>query len=207
MIKKVRGALVNERHGFCCGIDEVGRGALAGPVVAAAVILPRGWYPKGLADSKTLSKSKRNHLHTCMISEITFGIGLSFPDEIDRINIRNATLRAMKRATVNLGTKVNVALIDGKDIPIQMKMFSKAFVSGDSYLPAIAAASIVAKVYRDDLMFALAKTHPEYGWQNNVGYGTSHHLLALKEYGRTSHHRCSFSPIYNMLCQENKLSH
>ena len=143
MVKKVGGALVNERHGFCCGIDEVGRGALAGPVVAAAVILPRGWYPKGLADSKTLSKSKRSHLHNCMINEITFGIGLSFPDEIDRINIRNATLRAMKRATVNLSTKVNVALIDGKDIPIEMNMFSKAFVSGDSYLPVIAAASVV----------------------------------------------------------------
>ena len=172
--------LMPARYGLCCGVDEAGRGALAGPVVAAAVILPRGWYPEGLDDSKKLSRLKRLNLFKVMMERVKFGIGVASPNEVDSINVQMASLLAMKRSILNLTPLPNSALIDGIYVPKKMKIYSRAIVAGDSLVPAIAAASIFAKVYRDDFMNYLSKVHPFYGWDKNAGYGTKHHLMALK---------------------------
>lgn len=195
------------RDGFSCGVDEVGLGALAGPVVAAAVILPRGWYPSGLNDSKRLSKLKRNELYCELEQKVSYGIGIVSSKHIDRINILRASLLAMSRAINRLTVRPNIVLVDGVNTLDGADLFSKAIISGDRSVASIAAASVLAKVYRDNLMTDMAEKYPEYEWNNNAGYGTKRHLLALKEYGITIHHRCSFSPIYKILWQENKITH
>ena len=200
MVRQSKRILFPVRNGFYCGVDEVGRGAIAGPVVSAAVILPRGYYPVGLDDSKKLSKSNREDLYASMQEKVQFGIGLATSKEVDRVNVHHASLLAMRRALVNLRISPEIVLIDGKYVPKNIDAFTQSVVSGDSLIPAIAASSIFAKVYRDNLMRNLSRVHTEYGWENNVGYGTKYHLEGLKKHGLTSEHRCSFAPIYNMLC-------
>ena len=190
--------MYGKRFGWCCGVDEVGRGALAGPVVAAAVTLRRGIFPVGLRDSKKLSKLKREKLFEIIQDSSDYGIGLATAEEIDDLNILQASLLAMTRAVKNLKATPKVVLVDGIHLPHNLSQFALSITSGDMVIPAIAASSIIAKVYRDNLMRKLSLIYPEYGWDKNVGYGTSHHRMALKKYGKTSEHRCSFAPIYNM---------
>ena len=175
------------------GVDEVGRGPLAGPVVAAAVILP-GEPPDGIRDSKQLSPAARFRLDREIRACSEVAIALASVEEIDRLNILEATMLAMRRAVALLPTPPEAALVDGNRLP-ELACPARAIVKGDARCPAIAAASIVAKEARDCLMRALAIAHPGYGWERNAGYGTAAHLAALGRLGTTPHHRRSFAPI------------
>lgn len=175
------------------GIDEVGRGPLAGPVVAAAVILDAKSSIEGLADSKKLTPERRETLAALIHRRATaVGIAEACVDEIDRLNILNATLLAMQRAVAALGVTPGMVLIDGSHAPRLDGCETRCIVGGDGLEPAISAASIVAKVYRDRLMLALHERHPEYGFDRHKGYGTSFHLAALDRLGPTPEHRRSF---------------
>jgi ribonuclease HII len=178
------------------GVDEVGRGPLAGPVVAAAVILVRPL--RGLADSKTLCAEERERLAGLMRARARIGIGAASVAEIDRINILQASLLAMRRAVLRLGCLPDLALIDGKHAP-ELPCPVQTIVDGDALVPAISAASIVAKVTRDRLMRRLAVRYPGYGWETNVGYATSAHRAAIWQLGVCCHHRRSFAPVQGML--------
>jgi ribonuclease HII len=181
-----------------CGVDEAGRGPLAGPVVAAAVILDRTSMPDGLDDSKRLTAARRRALLADLMSVAMIGVGSASVEEIDQINILNATMLAMRRALEALPVTPMVALVDGNrcpDLPCQ----ARAVVKGDQRCLSIAAASIVAKVHRDAVMADLAATYPAYGWRRNAGYGTAEHLAALRSHGPTSHHRRSFAPVRAVL--------
>jgi ribonuclease HII len=178
------------------GVDEVGRGPLAGPVLAAAVILPRPL--KGLADSKTLCAEERERLAALVRKHARIGIGAASVAEIDRINILRASLLAMRRAVLRLGCVPDVALIDGKHAP-ELPCPVETIVDGDALVPAISAASIVAKVTRDRLMRRLAARYPGYGWETNVGYATSAHRAAIWQLGACCHHRRSFASVQGTL--------
>ena len=191
---------VDEKLGSDCGIDEAGRGPWAGPVVAAAVILPKGFSTIDIDDSKKLSKIKREMLFQEIISHSEYGIGYGSVEEIDKHNILQATFLAMRRAVINLKSLPSRALIDGNTIPPGLPCVAKSIVKGDSKVVSIAAASIIAKVTRDRIMTNLAKLHPGYGWEKNFGYGVKEHKLALQTLGITSEHRRSFKPVHNMLC-------
>ena len=175
-----------------CGVDEAGRGPLAGPVCAAAVILPRDIEIPGLNDSKKLSDKKRRELFPVIKEQaVAYGIAFASEQEIDEINILQATFLAMQRAMDQLPVKPELALIDGnraKDFGIP----AKTVVKGDSLSASIAAASILAKVTRDDLMVELAETYPQYGFEIHKGYGTKAHYAALREFGACPIHRQSF---------------
>ncbi len=179
-----------------CGVDEAGRGPLAGPVCAAAVILPRGLVIDDLTDSKKLTDKKRRELFPIIKEQaIAYGIAFASEQEIDSLNILQATFLAMRRAIDQLGGRADFALIDGNretdfGIPV------KTVVKGDSLSASIAAASILAKVTRDDLMIELAKTYPEYGFEIHKGYGTKAHYAALDAHGVTPIHRMSFLKKY-----------
>ncbi len=175
------------------GIDEVGRGPLAGPVVAAAVIL-RAVPPVGLRDSKKLSPAARFRLDRQIRATSDVAIALASVEEIDRLNILEATMLAMRRAVGLLATPPEAALVDGNRLP-DLPCPARAIVGGDACCPSIAAASIVAKEARDCLMRALAVAHPGYGWERNAGYGTAAHLEGLARLGATPHHRRSFAPV------------
>ena len=183
-----------------CGIDEVGRGPLAGPVVAAAVVLPAGGLPDALArainDSKALSLRTREALEPEIRAHaLAVALAEASPAEIDALNIHKATLLAMKRAYEALpGEPPAVALIDGKFKP-DLACLMEAIVKGDGRSQSIAAASIVAKVARDREMLRLAELHPQYGWDRNAGYPTPEHLEALRRHGVTPHHRVTFAPV------------
>ena len=180
------------------GVDEVGRGPLAGPVISAAIILNKEMIPEGINDSKKLSKKKREVINEELISQHSFAIGIASVEEIDKINILQASLLAMKRAVLNLNIKPQTILIDGNKLPdLEYNMYP--IIKGDSKSISIAAASIIAKVYRDKLMQDLSLQYPGYYWEKNSGYGTKQHLLALNNLGVTPIHRKSFAPIYNML--------
>ncbi len=183
------------------GIDEAGRGPWAGPVVAAAVILDRDHTPTGLDDSKRLSASRRKDLYRVLVSGADVGIGVATVDEIDELNILQATFLAMRRAAEALNPKPELALVDGNAAP-GLSCPVRTIVKGDQKCPSIAAASIVAKVTRDRLMTELAREYPNYGWERNKGYGTKDHRQALIRHGVTPHHRRSFKPIHKMLCKE-----
>lgn len=178
--------------GAICGVDEAGRGPLAGPVCAAAVILPQHLEIPGLTDSKKLSDKKRRELFPLIQEQaIAFGIGFASEQEIDELNILQATFLAMKRALAQLGTLPELALIDGNretdfGIPV------RTVVKGDSLSANIAAASILAKVSRDDLMIQLAQKYPQYGFEVHKGYGTRAHYQALEAYGPSEVHRKTF---------------
>ena len=175
-----------------CGVDEAGRGPLAGPVCAAAVILPEHLEIPGLTDSKKLTDKKRRELFPIIQEQaIAYGIGLASEKEIDEINILQATFLAMQRALDQLGVKPELALIDGnreKDFGVPVK----TVVKGDSLSANIAAASVLAKVTRDDLMLELAQQYPEYGFDIHKGYGTKAHYAALREHGPSAIHRMTF---------------
>lgn len=185
--------------GLVAGVDEAGRGPLAGPVVAAAVILNRAKIPKGLNDSKQLDAETRDELFShIMFSAIAVGVGEASVDEIDLINIRQATHMAMARAVRALAFAPAFALVDGNDAPA-LPCPCDTIVEGDAKSVSIAAASIIAKVTRDRMMAILHETHPNYGWAKNKGYGTPQHLTALTRHGPTPHHRRSFAPVHNIL--------
>ena len=191
---------LDEKLGSDCGIDEVGRGPWAGPVVAAAVVLPKDFSTIDIDDSKKLSKKRREILFQDITSNSDYGVGYGSVEEIDRYNILQATFLAMKRAVLDLNCVPSRALIDGNIVPPGFPCIAKSIVKGDSKVVSIAAASIIAKVTRDRLMTNLARLYPGYGWHKNFGYGVREHKDALKLLGITSEHRRSFKPIHNMLC-------
>ena len=180
------------------GVDEVGRGPLAGPVISAAIILNKEIIPEGIKESKKLSKKKRIIINEQLISHHSYAIGMATVEEIDKINILQANLLSMKRAILGLNIAPKSILVDGNKLPdLEYKMYP--IVKGDSKSVSIAAASIIAKVYRDKLMEDLSIQYPGYYWEKNSGYGTKQHLLALNNLGVTPIHRKTFAPIYNML--------
>ena len=176
------------------GVDEVGRGSLIGPVYAAAVILDKSINLKILKDSKTLTKEKREVLFSYIKKNSVWAIGKASVKEIDKINILEASLLAMKRAIKKLKKKPSYVLVDGNKIPDLKNYNLRAVVKGDQKIPAISAASIIAKVTRDKFIITLAKKNKGYNWDQNCGYGTKHHLKAIKKIGITKHHRKTFSP-------------
>lgn len=180
--------------GVVAGVDEAGRGPWAGPVVAAAVIARRNTTPKGINDSKKLSHSKRESLFQAIMDNCEVGIGIASPEEIDEMNILQATMLSMQRAVELLPKVPDIALIDGNKTP-KLNCNSIAIIKGDSKSLSIAAASIVAKVTRDRIMHKLSEEFPHYKWDKNSGYGTSDHQQALDKYGITKHHRKSYKPI------------
>jgi len=191
--------LLKTMAGPICGVDEVGRGPLAGPVVAAAVILDRGRIPKGLNDSKQLSEEDREALYPrIMEAAVAVGVGEASVGEIDLINIRQATHMAMARAVRALSVAAEFALVDGNDPP-PLPCRCDTLIGGDARSVSIAAASIIAKVTRDRMMVALHDAHPGYNWRSNKGYGTPEHYAGLKAHGVTPHHRRSFAPIRAIL--------
>ena len=182
------------------GMDEVGRGPLAGPVTAAAVILDPDRIPAGLGDSKTLSFTKRERLYAEIMALAQVSVAHASVEEIDSLNILRASHLAMERAVAAL--PADHALVDGHLIPKGLACTSRAIVRGDALCLSIAAASVVAKVTRDRIMVDLAQQHPGYGWERNAGYPTPAHLQALLDFGITPHHRRSFKPVHNILYQE-----
>ena len=182
----------NHINGYICGIDEVGRGCLAGPVVAAAIILNFDSIPIGINDSKKLSKKKRQNIYIDIKKEaLDIAIGQASNIEIDQMNILNASLLAMKRAYKNLKTPTELALIDGNYSPkINCKTIN--IIKGDSKSLSIAAASIVAKQYRDKLMEEIGNKYPKYNFKKNAGYGTKEHYKSIDSNGLTEFHRKSF---------------
>lgn len=186
--------------GLVCGVDEVGRGPWAGPVLTAAVILNPDNIPDGLNDSKKLTRKKREALYPLIMEVAKVGFGEASVEEIDHHNILQATLIAMRRAVENLGIKPDHALVDGNQLP-KLICPATCIKKGDNISLSIAAASIVAKVKRDFLMKNLGEIYPEYGWAHNAGYGTSHHQKALRLVGPSRFHRKSFAPIRNLISQ------
>lgn len=191
-------AFEDQSSGIVCGIDEVGRGPLAGPVVAAAVIIRRAEAPSAILeqinDSKKLTFKKRDYLFNKIHDFCDVSLAECSVDEIDHLNILQASLRAMAKAFHGLKTAPDTALIDGNQKP-KLSCTMKTIVKGDSKSLSIAAASIVAKHYRDNLMTQMALEFPHYGWEKNAGYGTAHHLQAIEKHGVSIHHRRSFAPV------------
>ncbi len=183
---------------FTAGVDEVGRGCLAGPVVSAAVILKKSICLEILKDSKKITFKKRELISKHIRKNSYFGIGVASVNEILKLNILNASLLAMKRAINQLEIKPDLTLIDGNFAPKSLKNY-KTIINGDNKVKVISAASIVAKVYRDRLMIKLSKKFSNYAWERNFGYGTKAHLEGLKKYGVTLHHRKSFKPVHKIL--------
>ncbi|WP_270732544.1 ribonuclease HII [Shimia sp. Alg240-R146] len=184
------------------GVDEVGRGPLAGPVTAAAVILDPMRIPAGLNDSKKLSAKKREAIAKEIWATAQVSVAHASVAEIDEINILRASHLAMERAVAALDPAPDYLLIDGNLIPSNLTLTSEAVVKGDGKSVSIAAASIVAKIARDDIMMDLAQQFPGYGWDTNAGYPSKSHKAALQNLGVTPHHRRSFKPVHNILYQE-----
>ena len=206
----------NQYEGIVAGIDEAGRGPLAGPVVAACAIIDREKYPKAINDSKKLTEKIRENIYGEILELedkgfLKYGEGWVFQDVIDEINIRQATMLAMKKSYENLLQKydinnsanslVSMVLVDGNFVPEidTEKTKAKYIIKGDAKSLSIATASIIAKVSRDRYMLEIAKKYPEYGWRTNKGYGTKAHLAAIDKNGLTPHHRCSFTKIQGSL--------
>ncbi|WP_283178741.1 ribonuclease HII [Gemmobacter sp. 24YEA27] len=190
------------------GVDEVGRGPIAGPVTAAAVRLDPGNIPEGLRDSKAMSQAARERLSDWLLTHAAVSVAHASVEEIDEINILRASHLAMERAVAGLGQGQgqgqgpDFALIDGNLLPRGLTIPARALVRGDARCQSIAAASIVAKVARDRIMVDLAQQFPGYGWERNAGYPTKAHLQALLDFGVTPVHRRSFKPIHNILYQD-----
>ncbi len=191
----------HENLGKHCGVDEVGRGAWSGPVVAAAVRLNSFVNIKGLADSKKIGSTLRVKLYYQIIENSTVGVSFVSSSVIDSNNILQASLQAMENAVMKILDEDDKVFFDGNSLPRTFRNSPKAYavIKGDQKIASIAAASIVAKVSRDFFMNALNLSHPGYGWAKNVGYGVSSHSLGIKKLGVNTHHRRSFKPIYNML--------
>jgi len=177
------------------GVDEVGRGSLIGPVYAAAVILNKSINTKILKDSKSLSKNKRKEISTYIKKNSIWAIGQASVKEIEKINILQASLLAMKRAIIKLKKKPSLVLIDGNKLPNIKNYNLKYIIKGDQKIPSISAASIIAKVSRDKFVTTLSKNFKNYRWDTNSGYGTKEHIKAIKKFGVTKYHRKTFSPI------------
>lgn len=186
--------------GLVAGVDEVGRGPWAGPVVAAAVIFKRGAIPRGIDDSKLLTRTRREALFEALHDTAIIGVGQASVEEIERLNILAAAMLAMSRAVADLAVVPDHALIDGNRAP-DLPCPATTLVGGDRRSLSIAAASIIAKVTRDRLMTHLAADHPGYGWERNAGYGTPEHTAALDRLGITVHHRRGFAPIARRLAE------
>ena len=180
------------------GVDEVGRGCLAGPVVSAAVVLKKGINLKLLKDSKKISFNKREKISKHIKENSYYAIGIASVEEILKLNILQASLLSMKRALNQLTIKPEITLIDGNFAPEGIKKY-KTIINGDEKVKAISAASIIAKVYRDKLMIKLSEKYSNYSWERNFGYGTKAHLEGLKKFGVTAHHRKSFKPVHKIL--------
>ncbi|USG62195.1 ribonuclease HII [Sneathiella marina] len=191
-------SLEQAETGIVAGVDEVGRGPFAGPVVAAAVILDQNQIPAGIQDSKKLSRAARERLFVDITNSSLVGLGEASVEEIDEINILQASLLAMRRAVADLKSRPDFVLVDGNKDP-DLGIKTRTVVKGDAISLSIAAASIVAKVTRDRKMCALAKAYPHYGWEKNAGYGTAEHRKGLREFGVTPLHRRSFAPIRALL--------
>ncbi len=200
-----RSAIQRGAH-IVAGVDEVGRGPLAGPVVAAAVILNARAIPEGLNDSKKLTNNRRIALNQEIWAKAEVSVGEASVDEIDELNILRASHLAMERAVLGLKRTPDHLLIDGNMIPAGLTLSAEAIVKGDGRSLSISAASIVAKIYRDSIMWDLAQHYPGYGWETNVGYPSKSHRLALQNLGVTPHHRRSFKPVYNILYQEKNVT-
>ena len=181
------------------GVDEVGRGCLAGPVFSAAVILNNKVNTKNIQDSKKIPFKKRVLLARYIKKNSIFAVGIASVEEIEKINILNASLLSMKRALYKLKIKPSLAYIDGIHAPKNLNINYKTIIKGDDKISCISAASIIAKVARDLFMIKLAKKYPKYNWHKNFGYGTKAHLDSLIKYGITKHHRKKFKPVHNML--------
>ncbi len=188
------------------GVDEVGRGPIAGPVTAAAVVLDPASIPPGLNDSKKLSARRREALFGLIMDSADVCVAHASVAEIDEINILRASHLAMERAVAGLSRPPDHLLIDGNQMPRGLTLSAETVVKGDARSLSIAAASIVAKVTRDRLMVGLAQQHPGYGWETNAGYPSKSHISALHNLGVTPHHRRSFKPVYNILYQEKSVS-
>ena len=186
---------------FIAGVDEVGRGPLCGPVVAAACILKENYYLEGLNDSKKLSEKKRDKLFDILINEcVAYGIGIVEPKRIDEINILEASKEAMKIAISNLSVKPEHVLIDA--VKLDLDVPSTPIIKGDAKSASIAAASVIAKVTRDKMMYDLDKEYPEYGFASHKGYPTKKHIEAVKEHGVLDFYRFTFSPISEIIKEE-----
>ena len=188
------------------GVDEVGRGPLAGPVTAAAVILDASRIPNGLNDSKKLTAKRREALSEELEAVAHISVAHASVEEIDSLNILRASHLAMERAVEGLPVTPDYLLIDGNLIPRGLSIPSEAVVRGDARSFSIAAASIVAKLCRDRIMWDLAQHYPGYGWETNMGYPSKSHRLALENLGVTPHHRRSFKPVHNILYQDKTVS-
>ena len=197
-------SLMGQGYPLIAGVDEVGRGPLAGPVTAAAVILDPSNIPQGLNDSKKLSAKRRENLYDLILKSSTVAVAHVSVEEIDRINILQASLLAMRNAVAALRPQPAHLLIDGNRVPDPINIPAQPIVKGDGKSLSIAAASIVAKTVRDRLMTELSLQNPGYGWEKNAGYPSKQHILALERLGVTPHHRRSFRPVHNILYQENK---
>jgi len=190
--------LYSEGIDLICGVDEVGRGPLFGPVVAAAVILPKNFYNEYIKDSKKLTEKKREEMYEIITENaVSIGLGIISVETIDKINIYEATKLAMKEAINNLSIKPEHILIDA--MKLDLKIPSTSIIKGDALSESIAAASIIAKVTRDRMIEKMDKDYPEYDLKNNKGYGTKKHIEALHKYGVTPHHRKSYSPVREVL--------
>jgi ribonuclease HII len=185
------------------GVDEVGRGPLSGPVTAAACILDPARIPAGIDDSKRLKEADRLRL-AAEIKDcaVAWAIAHATVQEIDAINILQASHLAMKRALQALVPVADFALVDGNKMPREIPIPGQTVIKGDAKSLSIAAASIIAKVERDQIMRDLARLHPEFGWETNMGYPTEQHRKALEQFGPTPHHRITFGPVRKMLCEE-----
>lgn len=186
------------------GVDEVGRGCLAGPVFAAAVILNNNINTQDIKDSKKIPFWKRILISEYIKRNSTYSVGIASVEEINKINILNASLLAMQRALDKLKKKPDIAYIDGLFAPKNSKIKCKTFIKGDEKITCISAASIIAKVSRDLFMIKLAKKYNKYCWHKNFGYGTRDHFNSLKKYGVTKHHRKKFKPIHYMLIDQTR---
>ncbi len=193
---ELENVLADEGYALVCGADEAGRGPLAGPVCAGAVLLPRGWLPDGLNDSKKLSAKRREALFDAICEKaLSFGIGWASVEEIEALNILSAALLAMNRALEQLRPAPEFALIDGNTTR-DIRFPARAVIGGDGKCASIAAASILAKVSRDRYMLRMAEEYPMYGFEKHKGYGTKAHYAALDEYGPSPIHRLSFLKKY-----------
>ena len=201
--KKFIGIKILKKINKMAGVDEVGRGCLAGPVFAAAVILNKNIDTANIEDSKKLSFNKRILLSNYIKKNSIYAVGIATVEEIEKINILNASLLSMKRALSKLKIKPNIVYIDGPFAP-KLNIKCRTFIKGDEKIKSIAAASIVAKVSRDLFMIKLSEKYPKYSWNKNFGYGTEDHLHGLKKYGITKYHRKKFKPVHNILFRKTR---